>query len=221
MENNLKIIQTPTRPTPHENLMKSLQGVTQRQLISGEGGNVWKYDLMELQGITNIDIAIKANKIFLAKNQMGQETIEKLTCAILVAFCDTIKVTSEKPDGFEILEMATLFLETYTHESISDLILCLKMVKQGKFGKIYNRFDLAVFNLFWKQYLEFKYEELENRHNRQKLEGSGAVNTQEHTQSIIQEKREREKLKKDYQEKVQQHFMIKEVIEKRLGDKNE
>ena len=198
--------------------MNTLRGVTQRQLVSGElENNSWKYDLMDIQSVTNIETAIKARKIYSLQSQIGKELTEKMTCAVLVAFCDGIKITKDKPDGFEIIEMATLFLETYTHESISDLILCLKMVKQGKFGKIYNRFDLAVFNEFFKQYLDYKYEELENNHLSLKINGAGGVNTVAHTQMHIEAKKERENANKELQQKVNEHFVLKEVIERKLG----
>jgi hypothetical protein len=197
--------------------MRYLKNVTAIQLIRGDAGIEWKYDLMEIQKATNMQVAISTpNKIFLAKSKYGDEMLEKLCCAVFINFIESLKI-KEKPEAIEVFELANLFLEKYPYESITDLILCLKMVKMGNLGIVYARFDIQVFNEFFQKYLELKYEELENHHLKLKTDGSGAVNNELHSRMHEQEKKEREKANKDLKNKVAEHFAIKEIIEKRLG----
>lgn len=197
--------------------MRYLQNVTAIQLIRGDAGIEWKYDLMEIQKTANMSIAISTpNKIFIAKAKYGDEMVEKLCCAVFIQFIESLKM-KEKPEAIEVFELANLFLEKYPSESITDLILCLKMVKMGNLGTVYARFDIQVFFEFFQKYLDLKYREVENYQLKLKTDSAGGVNTVAHTQMHVEAKKERENANKELQQKVNEHFILKEVIEKKLG----
>jgi hypothetical protein len=129
---------------------------------------------MDIQVSRNFEICRVATKVF----QMPQESSMKLCCAVISLFNKSIKVTTDKMNGMEIYESAVLFCEKYTHESISDLMHCLKLAKTGEFGVVYNRFDTFTMFEFFTKYLDKKYSIMENETKKQKSITDGSVNTE-------------------------------------------
>jgi hypothetical protein len=80
--------------------------------------------------------------------------------AVLAQFNAQLNVSTERMNAVALYE-AALMLAEYSHERVEDVIMCLKLVKEGKFGKIYNRIDLPVLMGWWKEYLEYKFKEKE------------------------------------------------------------
>jgi hypothetical protein len=88
------------------------------------------------------------------------QLVAKMLIAVLAQFNAQLNVSTERMNAVALYE-AALMLGDYTHERVEDVIMCLKMVKEGKFGKIYNRIDLPVLMGWWKEYLEYKFKEKE------------------------------------------------------------
>jgi len=95
------------------------------------------------------------------------DLVLKTICAIISQFNASINVTTDRMDGGDIYECANLLM-IYTHDRIEDLILCLRMAKEGKFGKIYNRVDTLVLMEFWNKYLDMKSHFFEEEYKREK-----------------------------------------------------
>ena len=76
----------------------------------------------------------------------------------------------------QILLMAVDFLEVYKHETIEDIVMMFKMVRQGKIGdKIFYLDSHVIMNEWMPQYLNFKAQQREqdyktNKSNDTKLE---------------------------------------------------
>lgn len=102
----------------------------------------------------------------------------KFACAIIANFNAAITTTLEKMDELAIYEAAVEITNTFTHEPLIDLILCLRMAKKGELGIIYNRIDSSVILNFYKKYLEIKYKALEDDHLETKSRMNGSVNTE-------------------------------------------
>ena len=113
-------------------------------------------------------------------------------------------------NGIEIYETAIMFCQKYTHESISDLMLCLKMAKAGELGTIYNRFDTATLFQFFNTYLEMKWARYESKLASIKTENDGSVNTEYNTAVIAKERFEKNKFT---DEKWKEAVRMQEVLD--------
>lgn len=149
----------------------------------------YQMSVMEIQVSRSFDICHAATKVF----QMPTQSSLKLTCAVISLFNKSVKVTTEKMNGLEIYESSIMFCEKYTHESVSDLMLCLKMAKAGELGVIYNRFDTVTLFEFFRTYLDLKWARHERNLFAQKTHGSGSVNTEHHTSMHVAERKENAK----------------------------
>ncbi|MCX6217687.1 hypothetical protein [Spirosoma sp.] len=113
-----------------------------------------------LQRNLTIDKAATSATVRQVIAYQGEETTTKVVCAILKLFNDGLNVSNQMSNR-QLLETAMIWMETYPHDTVKDLILCLKNVKAGKYGKegqIFNRIDGAVIANFFNRYLEDKAE---------------------------------------------------------------
>lgn len=148
-----------------------------------------------------------------------KDLIIKTLCAIVGQFNASLNVTTDKMSGGDIYECAVLLSE-YTHDRFEDLILCLKNVKKGLYGKIYNRVDTQVIMEFWRQYLEekAKYVEYEYLEEKSRVWDS---RTETDTLIISNERKletEREKLKRINLAAQQEIRSLKDIIRSDAND---
>ena len=129
--------------------------------------------------------------------QLDTELAIKLACAYLSMFNASIRLTTDKMNEFDIYECADLFIRKYTHESISDLSLCLRMVKTGELGIVYNRFDTQTFFQFFEKYLDYKWKTFDEDHFSEKASVEGAFNRPEHSQMFTEQKKQDKKEARD------------------------
>ncbi|UOR06262.1 hypothetical protein MUN82_04000 [Hymenobacter aerilatus] len=117
-------------------------------------------------------VATSAPKLFQLNRQLGEATVVKLLVVILKSFVDSVKVPT-KPDAADIIEMADTLAQTYTHDSIKDIVLALKdMRTQGT--KFYQSLDPSTIYAGLNKYFEKKADFLENQHYDQKVMGQAA-----------------------------------------------
>ena len=102
-------------------------------------------------------------RLYKVKYPAGEELALKMLCAVISMFNAALNVTTERMSAASIYETATTIYTQHPVENVEDLILCLKMAKQGHFGKIYNRVDTMVILDFWRQYMELKQADFEIR----------------------------------------------------------
>lgn len=115
--------------------------------------------------------AADAPKLFQLRRQLGETVLLKLIILILRAFLDSLRVP-DKPDAADILELADTLAQTYTHDSLKDIILALKEART-RGSKFYQSFDPARIYALVKEYFERKAQYLEHRHLDQKAQGAG------------------------------------------------
>lgn len=116
-------------------------------------------------GLT-IEKAFTAPKVFTLKKNLGTTTTIAIICAILKAFCDSIKA-QRAMDSVDIVECAEAVLIKYSHESMKDIVLALKEAKL-KGMKFYNSIDIAVIFEILTEYFEKKSSWIEQKNNLQK-----------------------------------------------------
>ncbi len=114
-------------------------------------------------------VAATAPKVFQLKRQLGEGTVLKVLVVILKAFVDSLKVPT-KPDAADIIEMADTLAQTYTHDSIKDIILALKDMRTDG-TKMYQSLDVAAIYLAINKYFDKKATFLRNQHMDQKAAG--------------------------------------------------
>src|SRR5690606_18370591 len=95
----------------------------------------------------------------------------KLLVVILRAFVDSVRV-QDKPDAADILEIADTLAQTYTHDSLKDIILALKQARTSG-TRFYNALDPAKIYEIIRDYFDHKARHLENSHLDQKAQQAG------------------------------------------------
>ncbi|GAB4042513.1 hypothetical protein GCM10028810_01650 [Spirosoma litoris] len=123
--------------------------------------------LLAIQKSLTIEQAVTATISREVGKKIGAATLHKIVCAVLKLFCESLNL-GQPMNAIQVYETAGFWIENNPTDSIKDLIMCLKLAKQSKYGKIYNRFDSEVFGDFWSQYLEYKAEYRENQHKDMK-----------------------------------------------------
>ncbi|TWP30529.1 hypothetical protein ETU09_00580 [Apibacter muscae] len=85
--------------------------------------------------------------------------------------CSKVFKFSEKMDIETATFMAADLVDVFKYESFEDIILMLKMARQGKLGSNKGRFDNdTLFNIFVPTYLDMKAEEREKEKQNEKAE---------------------------------------------------
>ncbi|MBD2716706.1 hypothetical protein KBK19_16800 [Microvirga sp. STR05] len=112
--------------------------------------------------------AAAAAKLFQLKKQLGEDVVVRLLVIILRAFVDSVRV-ADKPDAADILEMADTLAQTYTHDSVKDIILAFKQARTSG-TRFYNALDPATIYGLLNKYFDQKARHLENHHLDQKAQ---------------------------------------------------
>jgi len=121
--------------------------------------------IVSLQQSMTLDSAITAKTVRQTVEELGLATTTKIVCAIVKLFNDGLNTTLQMTVR-QLLEYGTLWVNTYPHETIKDLVLCLRYVKMGRYGGVFNRIDSSVLGDFFVKYLGDKadrYEQLRRK----------------------------------------------------------
>ena len=89
---------------------------------------------------------------------------------VLRAFVDSLRVP-DKPDAADLLELADTLAETYTHDSLKDIILALKEARTSG-TKFYQALDVSTIYRLITKYFDQKAAHLEHRHLDRKATGA-------------------------------------------------
>ncbi|MBJ6146374.1 hypothetical protein JAO77_23450 [Hymenobacter sp. BT559] len=116
--------------------------------------------------------ASAAPKIFRLNHTLGPGVVVKLLVVVLRAFVDSVRVP-DKMGTADIIECAEALAQTYTHDSIKDIILALKEARLGGY-KFYQALDPAQVFEIVAAYFDRKATWLEHQHRDQKAQGSSA-----------------------------------------------
>ena len=122
--------------------------------------------------------AAAAPKLFQLQRQLGDRALVGLLVLVLRAFVDSLRVP-DKPDAADILELADTLAQTYTHDSLKDLILALKQARTNG-TKFYQSLDTSTIYRLISEYFDRKASFLEHRHLDRKANGAStqAANVQ-------------------------------------------
>lgn len=133
--------------------------------------------------------AAEAPKIFQLKKALGEENLMKLVCMVIKSFCVSLKVSKEKNmDTVDIIECAEDFIATYTHDSVKDLVMALKMAKK-KGLKVYHGMDGATIMGIVAEYMEQKADAIHSEHQDRISKNDGETRTENYTLSVSAENR--------------------------------
>jgi hypothetical protein len=110
--------------------------------------------------------AAAAPKMFQLKRQLGEQVLVKLLVVILRAFIDSLRVP-DKPDAADILELADTLAQTYTHDSLKDIILALKQARTNG-TQFYQSLDVSKLYQLIADYFDRKGRYLETQHHDNK-----------------------------------------------------
>ncbi len=138
-------------------------------------------------GLT-ITKAAESPKISRLKNTLGEDTLLKIICVALYAFCDSIKA-KKSMDSADIIECSEMIIERYPVESLKDIILALKLAKL-KGMNFYNSISTPVIFEIIADYMDKKASHLEQEWLNQKGKIDGNVNTEIHSRMIESEKKQ-------------------------------
>lgn len=187
-------------------------------------GNAMSLKMLVTSMSSGLDLATAhtAPKLFNLKAKLGKGMVIKILCAVLKSFCDSIKA-SKTMDAIDIVECAELLEERYSHDSIKDIILALKMAKL-KGTKFYNAVDVSVIMGICEEYFESKIIWMENQHEVLKSKHSDS-NTEADTivsaMRVAAEKKERDVSRQRHEahlERIAQSDRIKlQVLENEIN----
>jgi hypothetical protein len=160
--------------------------------------------------------AAEAPKVFQLKKAIGEENLMKLVCMIVKSFCVSLKLPKEKNmDTVDIIECAEDYISTYTHDSVKDLVMALKMAKKRGL-KVYHGMDGSTIMGIVSEYMEQKASAIESEHQDRISRNDGETRSEAYTLSVSQEKSyERQK---DMYEQKELNLIKSEV--KKLEDLN-
>ncbi|UYZ60208.1 hypothetical protein [Hymenobacter latericus] len=137
--------------------------------------------LAEVSTGLTIAQAHAAPKLYQLRRRHGEQVLVALLVIILRAFIDSLRVP-DKPDAADILEMADTLAQTYTHDSLKDIILALKEARTNG-SKFYQSLDPARIYALIREYFDRKARFLENQHLDQKARGASQ---EQHTLQQLQ-----------------------------------
>lgn len=98
---------------------------------------------------------MQAEKISSVVQREGMQTTQKMLYALMFKRLNTM-VEEES-----IALFVNSVTEMFDGESPEDLIVFCKMIHAGRFGKAYGKLDSATLGTWWGEYLDKKYEALE------------------------------------------------------------
>jgi len=151
--------------------MNTLADATLSQVAGGSSEKA-RMLLAEMSvGLTK-NQALAAPKLFQVKKAVGEKTTLKLLAVIVKAFCDSVRVPN-RPDAADIIEVADVLMNTYTHDSIKDIILAFKEARTS--GKAFFQvLDQPTLFGIINDYFEAKSAFLVNEHRDRVAHGSSA-----------------------------------------------
>lgn len=116
-----------------------------------------------------LDLAIKGTNLQTLVKQAGEADLLKSIANLLIMSSEFFN-TSNQISEMQAIQTASLLIDNYGTESFEDIVLCLKNVKTGRYGKIYNRIDGQMVFEWFQSYLQEKSERIEAIKHNEKFE---------------------------------------------------
>jgi hypothetical protein len=175
-------------------------------------------ELLILEKNMSIQKAIDGTKIEKLERSIGEVNMAKVVTYLLMRFSESFNVGKNITTGQAPL-IAIDIIEKYPYETIEDVVLMLKQVRQGIIGdgKDYKLDGQNILNKWFPEYLDRKYAEVE-RINKQ--QSSELLNSKDHPVTLYYQKLKKEQLQKQADEKAKSQIdeMVKNMDRQMLED---
>lgn len=102
-----------------------------------------KIALIEFSANVTLPVAINGQAILVLKKENGDGEIIKSLCNVINHFQDMLNVTN-KLNEVQLMDTAITILKEYYYLKLEEIIYILQRMKTGKFGKFFNRLDVAI-----------------------------------------------------------------------------
>lgn len=154
--------------TPEHALLATAAAATIRELARTPNEEASEI-VAEMSVGLNRTVALAAPKIFQLNHRLGEATVVKLLVLLLKCFVDSVRVP-DKLGPADIIEVADTLAQTYTHDSIKDILLALKEARTS--GTIfYQALDASQIYAIINTYFDKKSTWLESQHHDRKAQG--------------------------------------------------
>jgi hypothetical protein len=178
-------------------------------------------ELLILEKNMNVQKAIDGTKIKSLEKSLGEINMVKIVTYLLMRFSESFNVGKNITSNQAPL-IAIDIIEKYPYETIEDVVLLLKQVRQGIIGdgKDYKLDGQNILNKWFPEYLEKKYIEFE-RIKKQELQNIKTdMNPENHPVVQFYAKRRAEAAKKEKEEKIKIEIdeMVKSMDRQMLED---
>jgi len=169
----------------------------------------------------NLSNAIDGTKLKKLEKAVGEINTITAICYLLNRFNSNFNVGKSLSQTQSAL-LAADIVEKYPYETIEDVVLMLKQVRQGIIGdgKDYKLDGQNVLAKWFPEYLEKKYTEFERLKNQEAKNFSTEINSKDHPVTKFYEKFRAEKLRKEKDEvmKIEIDNMVKNFDRQMLED---
>lgn len=168
-------------------------------------------ELLMLEKNMSLSEAIEGTKIKNLENTLGQISMIRIITYLLMRFSESFNVSKKITDGQAPIIAADI-IEKYPYETVEDVILLLKQVRQGIIGdgKDYKLDGQNILNKWFPEYLDRKYAEVE-RLNKQAHAESIKVDTGEiHPVDRYYMEQRKKKVKQEQERKAK--YQIDEMV---------
>lgn len=127
-----------------------------------------KMAIAVLEGSLTVDMAIASPNVSALVATHGERNVLSAAMDIILATSAYFNTNGNiNPD--QAMQIASLFVSEYKLESLEDLMLCMKKLKLGVYGKVYRMDGEVIFNCF-NQYLDEKYARFEQIKKAERME---------------------------------------------------
>jgi hypothetical protein len=178
-------------------------------------------ELLILEKNMTVQKAIDGTKIKSLEKSLGEINMVKVVTYLLMRFSESFNVGKNITSNQAPL-IAIDIIEKYPYETIEDVVLLLKQVRQGIIGdgKDYKLDGQNILNKWFPEYLEKKYIEFE-RIKKQELQNvKTEMNPENHPVMQFYAKRRSEKARKEKEEQIKLEIdeMVKSMDRQMLED---
>lgn len=163
-------------------------------------------ELLILEKNMNLQKAIDGTKIKNLEKSLGEINMVKVVTYLLLRFSESFNV-GKNISNTQAPMIAIDIIEKYPYETIEDIVLLLKQVRQGSIGdgKDYKLDGQNILNKWIPEYLDKKYTEFERMKKQEHV-----VSADKNAVEQFYEKRRLEVIKKEQKEKM--HLEIDEMV---------
>jgi len=177
--------------------------------------------LLILEKNMNLQKAIDGTRINKLEKTLGEINMVKVVTYLLMRFSESFNVGKNITNTQAPL-IAIDIIEKYPYETIEDLVLLLKQVRQGIIGdgKDYKLDGQNILNKWFPEYLEKKYIEFERMKKQENVISQDEKDLRNNAVAQLYAKRNSQKARKEREEKTKLEIdeMVKNMDRQMLED---